>query len=98
MSPIESNIPAEEFADDRGYFGWIQAHPDGYVLSIRAGKGPLLHQATCTHIDRHNNPGALTERGTRKICAEDKRVLREWVRANGLGSGSALDKCPSCNP
>ena len=87
-----------EFEDDATYFGWLNMHPMGYVLSVRPKGGPLLHRATCLHIDRHNNPGALTERGTRKICAEDKPSLRTWVRDNGLGSGTVLDKCPTCSP
>ena len=86
-----------EFIDDSSYFGWVQSHSYGFVLSVR-GKKPLLHRASCTHIDRHNNPGALTERGTMKICAESKDALRGWVKENGLGSGIALDKCPTCNP
>ena len=87
----------DEFTNDSGYFGWVQSHPNGFVLSVR-GKKPLLHRASCTHIDRHNNPGALTERGSRKICAESKDALRRWVKENGLGSGIALEKCPTCNP
>ena len=87
-----------EFHDDASYFSWLASHPMGYVLSVRPKRGPLLHRADCLHIDRHNNPGALTERGTRKICANDKASLRVWVRANGLGSGTVLDKCPTCSP
>jgi hypothetical protein len=87
-----------EFDDDRAYFEWLSAHPSGFVLSIRKAKGPMLHTAECPHIDRHNNPGALTERGTRKICAETKASLRAWTRSNGLGSGIWLARCPSCSP
>lgn len=96
MSNPNSDAPTHEFADDRGYFGWVQSHPNGYVLSVRNRKPPLLHRAACTHIDRHNNAGALTERGTRKICAEAKQPLRDWVRENGLGSGVVLEKCTTC--
>lgn len=98
MSGPKENSPTQEFSDDRGYFGWVHSHPNGFVLSVRSRKGPLLHRATCAHIARHNNAGALTERGTRKICAEAKQSLRDWVKENGLGSGAALEKCPTCGP
>lgn len=98
MSNPDPDAPTQEFTDDGGYFSWVQTHRDGYVLSVRRGKPPLLHRATCTHIDRHNNPGALTERGAQKICSESKRALRDWVREHGLGSGVALEKCSTCGP
>jgi hypothetical protein len=73
----EEGNPGEpvEFSDDTGYFAWLAVHPNGYVLSL-GKKGPLLHRATCTHLDRHNNPGALTEpgRATRKVCASSKEL------------------------
>jgi hypothetical protein len=87
-----------EYPDDRGYFGWLLSHPQGYVLSVRSEKEMLVHRATCLHIDRHNNPGALTERGTRKLLGETKDDLRAWIKANGLGSGIVLPKCPTCSP
>jgi hypothetical protein len=89
---------AHEFSDDAGYFGWLSAHPLGYVLNLRRRKGPLLHQARCSHINRHNNPGALTERGSPKVCAETKNVLRARAGANGYGSVIVFDKCPDCSP
>ena len=73
-------------------------HPGGYVLSVRKGKPPLLHKSGCGNISTHNNPNALTQRGMRKICAETKNLLRDWVRENGLGSGIVLDRCRSCSP
>jgi hypothetical protein len=92
-----SKETTQEFTNDSGYFGWVQTHPYGFVLSVR-GKKPLLHRSSCIHIDRHNNPGALTERGTRKICADSKDALRRWVKEKGLGSGMVLDKCHTCQP
>jgi hypothetical protein len=86
-----------EFSTDREYFGWLTANPGGYVLSVRTREGPLLHRANCTHIDRHNNPGALTERGTRKLCSTSRQELRSFARDNGLISGIALEKCQSCD-
>jgi hypothetical protein len=83
---------------DSELYGWQDMHPSGYVLSVRKGKPPLLHKSGCGHIITHNNPNALTQRGMRKICAETKNLLRDWVRENGLGSGIVLDRCRSCSP
>lgn len=88
----------QEFSNDGEYFDWIHRHPDGFILSLRPRKGPLLHRSTCLHIDRHNNPGALTERGTRKICAETKEQIRAWLRSELPDVGIVLPKCPTCSP
>lgn len=93
---MELDTGTQEFENDRDYFRWLAAHPMGYVLSVR-GREYLLHTTACAHIDRHNNPGALTERGSRKVCADSKTVLREWVKSSGLGPGIPLPKCPSCS-
>ena len=87
-----------EFHEDGSYFGWLSMHPHGYVLSLRPRKGPLLHTASCTHIDRHNNAGALTERGVRKLCAESVQALRAWAQREGVIRGLVLPKCPDCSP
>jgi len=89
---------AQEFSHDQEYFTWLSTHPLGYVLCWRGPKGALLHRATCSHIDRHNSPGALTERGSRKACADDKQALRDWMKRSDLGPGVVLPKCPTCGP
>jgi hypothetical protein len=86
-----------EFDNDREYFAWLTLHPQGYVLSVRQREGPLLHRANCTHIDRHNNPGALTERGTRKLCSTSRQELRAFARSQGLTSGIVVPKCQDCD-
>lgn len=92
------SVAVQEFSDDPGYFGWLAAHPAGYVLSVRRRGEPLLHRATCTHVDRHNHPGALTGRGTRKLCADSKDDLRAWATESGLGPGGDWETCASCAP
>jgi hypothetical protein len=99
VPPRESDVQTQEFSDDDHYFQWVNAHPMGHVLSVRGGRNePLIHSASCPHIDRHNNLGALTKRGTRKICAESKQVLRNWMKAAGKGPGLVVEKCPTCSP
>ena len=87
-----------EFREDQPYFSWLATHPFGFVLSLRPGKGPLLHSASCPHIDRHNNPGALTTRGVRKLCAATVPPLRAWAQREGVIRGVVLPKCPDCSP
>ena len=87
-----------EFDTDSEYFGWLTHHAEGYVLSVRLSGKPLLHRASCLHIDRHNNPGALTQRGSRKVCADSKQEIRSWVQSNIPAAGIVLDKCPTCSP
>lgn len=89
------NPGVQEFDSEREYLGWLDMNPSGYVLNVR-GRKPLLHKATCTHIDRHNNPGALVERGARKVCANERDALARWARDEGLISSVILPKCGSC--
>ena len=96
MKESSAEIPGiEEFSSDRDYFDWLGSHQDGYVLNVQ-GKKVLLHRASCTHIDRHNNAGALTERGAKKIGAENRDTLARWARQRGLIKSIILPKCRSC--
>jgi hypothetical protein len=90
-------MSVQRFDNDDEYFGWVALNRSGYILSLRP-RGPLLHRATCTHIDRHRNAGALTERGVAKLCAASKQELRDYARRHNLITGVVLDKCPSCGP
>jgi hypothetical protein len=88
-------LEVEEFTSDSEYFRWLSVHPQGFVLNVQ-GKKIVLHRASCTHIDRHNNAGALTERGAQKFGAEERAVLTRWAQQRGLASGPLLPKCRSC--
>lgn len=83
--------------DDAGYSWWRDAHPAGYILAVRAKKAPLLHQASCSEVDRDRHPGRLAARGARQICAESKPALRGWVAATEPQS-ALVARCPKCAP
>ena len=82
-----------ECEEDGEYFDWLADHPSGFVLSMRKPR-PMLHVSSCTHVDRHNNAGALTQRGPRQLCSDSKRRLREWFNEEGFSGFPA--KCPDC--
>lgn len=95
MEPSKENPDVEEFTSDAVYFDWLGSHQDGFVLNVD-GKKILLHRASCSNIDRHNNPGALTERGAKKVAAESRQALAQWSKQQGLSNGIVLPKCRNC--
>ena len=70
-----------EFNDDAAYDWWRDAHPDGFVLAVRARRAPILHRAGCREIDRGEHPARLRAKGSRQVCAEMKSALRAWAAA-----------------
>jgi hypothetical protein len=97
--------PADPFTDvlefdgdDAGYDWWRNAHPDGFVLAVRARKPPMLHRAVCSDIDRDVHPKRLAAKGARQICADMKSALRAWVTREMPGDGKLLERCPKCGP
>ena len=85
----------EEFASDALYLQWLRAHRSAFVLNVQGSK-VTLHRAFCTYINRHNNPGALTERGARKLVSESLDALSRWARTEGLSDGIPLPRCRDC--
>jgi hypothetical protein len=79
---------------DVEYYRWLQLNPSGFVLSVSGRRQPKLHNTGCGNIRTHNNPGAMTERGSRKICSLSKSALRDWLGANGYSQ--IPDKCGTC--
>ncbi|HSU17266.1 hypothetical protein [Longimicrobium sp.] len=86
-----------EFDDDAAYDWWRSAHPDGFVLAVRARKPPMLHRAGCREIDRGEHPGRLKAKGSRQVCAEMKSALRAWA-ARELETQGLIERCPKCGP
>jgi len=83
----------EEFNDDAAYDWWREAHPDGFVLAVRARKPPMLHRARCAEIDRGEHPGRLNAKGSRQM----KSALRAWAAAE-LQTQGLIERCPKCGP
>lgn len=88
----------EEFDDDAGYSWWLNTHPEGFVLALRARKPPLLHRARCKEVDRDRHPGRLKAKGSRQLCAEMKSALRAWVHREMPDQPQLLARCPKCEP
>jgi hypothetical protein len=86
-----------EFDDDAAYDWWREAHPDGFVLAVRARRAPLLHRAGCAEVDRRVHPGRLKAKGSRQICAEMKSALRAWA-GRELQTQGLIERCPKCGP
>lgn len=89
----------EEFdGDDASYSWWLNTHPDGFVLALRARQPPLLHRARCKEVDRDRHPGRLKAKGSRQLCAEMKSALRGWVHREMPEQTQLLARCPKCEP
>jgi hypothetical protein len=99
---------AEFAGDDAGYTWWRHAHPDGFVLAVRARQAPVLHRARCGAVDRDRHPGRLRAAGSRQICAATKPALRAWLARQRVADGpeaappgppaALLARCPTCGP
>ncbi len=96
--PADLQHATAELPNDAEYGWWLNTHPRGFVLSVRARRRAVLHRATCRDVDRDRKRGALTAKGSRQICASDPGALREWVRMHEPASGPVLDRCPKCSP
>ena len=92
-----------EFKDnEKRYFEWLAAHPDGYVLNVRSKADPnyvVLHRASCGSISSSKPaPGAYTCRGFRKWCAETILNLRVAAKKEGRQDGTFSKRCGHCRP
>ena len=86
--------------DDDGYLGWLDAHPDGYVVnSDRVPRATyiVLHRAECRTINPALAGGAekTWTIAYRKTCADDVAHLTGWVTA-AVGDGAKA--CGLCRP
>lgn len=90
------------FDSDDKFRSWLAARPERYVLNVRSTFSPdysVLHRATCPHISLDAyDPGALTQKGYRKVGADRVTDLASWVafrmpEAWGIGS-----VCKTCKP
>jgi len=94
----------EFLGNDREYLGWLETHPDGFVVNTPRGFPPtemVLHRATCSCVSSRRagtKPGAFTERVYVKVCSTDLEGLREWVRAHGRPDGTFTSTACPCSP
>jgi hypothetical protein len=92
-----------EFKNDEvGYFAWLAANPNGFVLNVRSEADPgyvVLHRSGCGSISSQKPaPGAYTCRSFRKWCAETVIDLRVPAKMEGRKDGSFSKRCGLCRP
>lgn len=79
--------------DDRGFFRWLDDHPDGYFINSERNPKPtylVLHRPSCKHFDR--GPVHWTKDYI-KICSTDRSGMEEW--ASGAVGGD-VTLCRTC--
>lgn len=84
--------------DDDGYLGWLNNHPDGFVINIHRSDytaSARVHRASCRTI-RGQNParGGWTKEYV-KVCAEHLPELEQWAIAH---VGERIAPCGRCQP
>jgi len=95
-SPMLTDVPQAISLfrdDDRGFFQWLDDHPDGYFLNSERNPKPtylVLHRPSCKHFD--HGPVHWT-RDYIKICSSDRNELEEW--ASGAVGGE-VTLCRTC--
>ena len=68
--------------NERGYLAWLDAHPNGYVLSSypRPKASYLkLHRVSCGRISGTPPRGSTWTTPYVKVCAEDRAAIEAWV-------------------
>jgi 5-methylcytosine-specific restriction endonuclease McrA len=86
--------------DETGYFNWLEAHPEGYVVNTKvkiSSDYMMLHRAKCTLMNEYlgmAKDGAFTDRQFKKTCSESASDLQEWAAIHG----GRLWPCGLCKP
>jgi hypothetical protein len=96
--PADPFPELEEHEDDASYSWWLNTHPSGYVLAVRARHPPMLHRARCSDVDRDRRPGRLKAKGARQLCADNKTALRAWLAREMPDAAQIVARCPKCAP
>ena len=88
-----------QFVDnDPGYEGWLESHPDGFVVNTYRTPHPsylMLHRSTCRWISGVPPRGDRWTGDYAKVCAEDRADLERWARDE---VGGTLRGCMKCQP
>lgn len=90
----------EEFRnhDDLGYSRWLADHQHGYVINIQRTHNPRdarLHGAACPTITGTPAQGDTFTGDWVKICSMSLTELDDWALQQ---AGSAVPRCPTCQP
>jgi hypothetical protein len=88
-------------SNDAEFLQWCDDHRSGFVVSARRKAGAnsiVLHKASCLSVTQRRTPGAYTERGHIKCCADSIDDLRVELRRHLSGAELKLRDCPLCKP
>jgi hypothetical protein len=80
--------------DDRGFFDWLLANPDGYFVNSERNPRPsylVLHRTSCSHFT--GTPSLHWTKDYVKHCCTDRRALEEWAHDC---VGGHVTHCPTC--
>jgi len=80
--------------DDAAYARWRAAHPDGYVVNVRADGPLLLHRATCRNLRQTGLAKGRPTTSIPKACGTDRAELEAWAGAQGRSAAP----CVNCTP
>ncbi len=86
-------------SNDLEYHEWLRLNPDGFVINIRSSHKPdlaVLHRSDCWMMTKDRDPGAYTEHNYRKVCADTKDELRNWVKTYLRHDGTFSKECSVC--
>lgn len=87
-------------SDDQKYLAWINAHPEGFVLTSNNRLTPrhtVIHSAFCNKIKvltGNAKPGGFTESDYIKVYAESVGELEKW--ACGERADASARECSLC--
>ena len=91
-------VGMHDFRDDGPYLGWLDDHPDGYVVNTTrppAIGNVMLHRATCHHVRRAPHPDSCFTREKAKYASTDRGELERWARHT---VGGPPQPCGICKP
>jgi hypothetical protein len=89
-------MPQTFVNDENGYLGWVQAHPNGYVVNIDnpqvTPQYPMVHAASHRSMSTPARTNYTTGRYF-KVCSEQFEELEAWAQSK---YGHALTRCRQC--
>lgn len=80
--------------DDRGFFGWLDDHQDGYFINTERTPKPaylVLHRSGCPHFDRSS--AVRWTKDYIKICSPSRGGLEEWAASTVRGEAAPCRTC-----
>lgn len=80
--------------DDSGYLGWLEDHPEGFVLNTTRTPSAsylILHQATCWTISRLQRRATTFAGDYSKLCGS-----RRELESGACFLGGTASSCGHC--